>query len=166
MLSASEILSLSLVASSALMASSSPSSEPVRDDPPCPELCLPQGSQGSTAGSGCAEVLFEVVGLITIGTATEGCEGTCSTCAMNVRLTIDCTDCTGPNGCTYIWENRSFDKDGNPLTTQLGTGTTTSVETTRQRLTSDCSGANAIFGVSVAAELTIYSMNCACPGGL
>jgi len=112
-------------------------------------------------------VLFEVVGLITIGLATEGCEETCSTCAQNVKLTIDCTGCTAnPNGCTYIWENRSYGKDGSPLDPDWDNGTTTGVETVRERLTSDCSGTNAVFGVSVAGQLTTYSMNCACSSGL
>lgn len=111
--------------------------------------------------------MFEVVGVATIGTATEGCEETCSTCALVVKLTIDCSGCTAnPNGCTYIWENRSYDKDGNSLPANWDNGTTTTVEVVRERLTSDCSGTNALFGVSVAGEQTIYSMNRACPGGL
>ncbi len=102
---------------------------------------------------------------IDLGQALDGCDGTCKTCEATVDLTIDCSGCTAnENGCTYLWENHSFRRDGSAKDVELETNTSKSVVLVTQVMTSDCSGLGAFFGVSVAGALVVFNMNCACPG--
>jgi hypothetical protein len=125
----------------------------------CPAQCVPQGSEGASTGSGCASVTFLAL-TSTPGDATELCEETCTPCSLQVKLTIDCNSC--PSGCTYIWENHSFDKNGDEIKTTSGAGSSPGSNSFRQNLTASCSGESATFGVSVAGALHIYPMSCQC----
>ena len=76
-------------------------------------------------------------------------------------MTVNCSPCT--SGCTYIWENRSYDASGSPETTQKGTGTTSDTVTIRTTLASNCAGETAVGGVSAGGVQKSYSLHCDCP---
>ena len=128
---------------------------------PCPVFCPPQGDDSYSSGSGCATVEFvPIAGAGAAGKASEYCDGTCRVCSQLVQMTVNCTACT--NGCTYVWENHSFDEDGSAEQPLSGTGTSTGIWSVTQKLTTSCNGPTALFGISVSGLLRIYQLTCPC----
>jgi hypothetical protein len=127
----------------------------------CPEPtpCYPNGTHQPPVGSGCALITIEPL-VSYLGYGSDGCTPTCRVCKQDIKITIDCTSCT--NGCTYIWENHSYDASGNANTPQITTGTSTGKTTVRTTLASNCDGETAITGASAGGVLKTYTLHCDC----
>ena len=134
------------------------------DEPPvlyCPDPapCNPQSLILPETGSGCATIVFTPL-VSYPGEATDACSVTCKTCSLAIRLTVNCSGCD-PD-CTYIWQVDSYDRAGNALDPEFGTGTTSGSLTVRQTVSSNCDGETATFGVSVAGKLGVINVWCEC----
>ena len=57
-------------------------------------------------------------------------------------------------------DGKYYDKDGNPLPAQIGSGTGSGFS--RQLMTTDCSSQEAEFGVSVGGALYVVHLQCGC----
>jgi len=127
-------------------------------DESCPLACTPSVYEDTAAAvqGTCADVADIVLGSSSDGTAKNAC-ATCTVCSQ--RATISWT-CNGSCGCTYDWENRSYDAGGNAKPTDKGTGTGPGSVT--QGMTTNCNGTPALFGVSVGGSKRVWRMSCGC----
>jgi len=141
----------------AVLLSTSPLAARVGLDDACPAVCTPSGAEVAPVGTSCATVMFTPL-TGTAGKATAECVATCSVCELPVLLEWFCNAC--PNGCTWIWENRSYDESGSAMTILSGTGTGTGRVT--QKLTTSCNGPAAQFGISIEGTLRVYNLTCPC----
>jgi hypothetical protein len=139
---------------------SPPAPGPAADEA-CPDTCGPEGTEDPLVGSSCATVDFCPVSLgSVVGTATESCAATCRVCTLRVELEWNCSGC--PNGCTYLWENRSHDRQGAALPIESGTGIAKGIGKVTQSLTTSCNGPETQFGISIEGTLGIYTLECPC----
>ena len=127
-------------------------------DSACPKPCLPNVYEDLTQAIGgtCATINNIVLGSGSAGTGDPSCN-TCTVCSK--RLTMSWS-CNGSCGCTYVWENHSFDTAGNPL--PVGSGTGHGDQSIQQALSSNCNGEHAELGVSVGGSRRVWVLYCEC----
>lgn len=133
----------------------------------CPDLCLPALVEDIVQDVGDPSAMITIVqGAATAGQATAGCGATCAVCDMQVTVSWTCQGACGQGTCTYIWENQSYDRNGNAKPKQTGTGQGEGSFTTT--LTSPCSSGSlpnplqGSVGISVAGSKRVWHLVCGC----
>jgi hypothetical protein len=150
-------LAMAALIGSALLLSSTSFSLTVPSLEECPDECVNHGYE-SVLGSSCAVVEIEPIAELG-GEGADECAVTCSTCNSLVKIEWDCSGCLD-TPCVWVWGNQSYDRNGAALDLQSGAGTGSGEITLR--VTTNCNGLTARFGVSVAGMQKRYNLECPC----